>query len=246
MKKFLAPIAITACVLCLAGCSMGSEPTNKITDPLPDKVVESEVEEETTEAEEEKTTEATTEKHVKTDEELNQEYEEWKAEVLKDRDEATEEQTTETTEATTEETTEAYDPYAGLAVSNCHSVTLPKGVDYNTAAIIRFENGVRAAFNVGMIFGKQGNGRMDRLYVHGTKGIIRSTVEYNQEGELSYTIETDSGIITRTVQARQNYALEVENLGRCIEGTEMPHVTKEFSLRNARVIDKILDEMGYN
>lgn len=133
MKKFLAPIAITACVLCLAGCSMGSEPTNKITDPLPDKVVESEVEEETTEAEEEKTTEATTEAHTKTDEELNQEYEEWKAEVLKNRDEATEEQTTEATETTTEETTEAYDPYAGLAVSNCHSVTLPKGVDYNTA-----------------------------------------------------------------------------------------------------------------
>ena len=70
MKKFLAPIAITACVLYLAGCSMGLEPTNKITDPLPDKVVESEVEEETTEAEEEKTTEATTEKHTKTDEEL--------------------------------------------------------------------------------------------------------------------------------------------------------------------------------
>ncbi len=120
------------------------------------------------------------------------------------------------------------------------------GVDVFSAGLLLFENGTRASFNVGMIFGKQGNGRMDRLYVHGTKGIIRSTVEYNQEGELSYTIETDSGIITRTVQARQNYALEVENLGRCIEGTETPHVTKEFSLRNARVIDKILDEMGYN
>jgi hypothetical protein len=118
MKKFLTPIAITACVLCLAGCSMGSEPTNKRTDPLPDTAVESEVEEETTTTEEETTTEATTEAttetHVK-------------------NDEATQEETTETTGATTEETTEVQDPYAGLAVSKCHSVTLPKGVDYNTA-----------------------------------------------------------------------------------------------------------------
>lgn len=131
MKKFLAPIAITACVLCLAGCSMGSEPTHKTTDPLPDKVVESEVEEETTEVEEEKTTEATTEKHVKTDEELEQEYEEWKAEVLKERDEATQEQTTENTEATEATTEETADPYSGLAVSNCHSVTVTKGTSYN-------------------------------------------------------------------------------------------------------------------
>lgn len=62
------------------------------------------------------------------------------------------------------------------------------GADVNTAAILRFENGVRASFNVGMLFGTSANGRFDRLYIHGSKGYIKSKVEYNQAGELSYTI----------------------------------------------------------
>lgn len=119
------------------------------------------------------------------------------------------------------------------------------GVDVFSSGIMTFANGVRASWNVGMIFGKQGNGRMDRLYIHGSKGVIRSSVEYNQEGELSYTIENDGRIITRTVQARQNYALEVEQLGRCIENGEKPFVSEDFSLRNAKLLDKILKEIGY-
>ena len=62
------------------------------------------------------------------------------------------------------------------------------GVDYMTAGIIRFANGARAAFNVGMILGKNTNSRYDRLYIHGSKGSIRSDVEYNQEGNVSYNI----------------------------------------------------------
>jgi hypothetical protein len=46
-----------------------------------------------------------------------------------------------------------------------------EGIDLNTAGIIKFENGVRASFNVGMIFGENTNARFDRLYIHGTKGI---------------------------------------------------------------------------
>ena len=99
--------------------------------------------------------------------------------------------------------------------------------------------------NVGMVLGKGTNGRMDRLYIHGSKGIIRSDVEYNQSGELSYTIESQGKITTRSVLARQNYALEVEQLGRCIENGEKPHVSAEFSLRNAKVIDRILTDIGY-
>lgn len=43
----------------------------------------------------------------------------------------------------------------------------------------------------------------------------------------------------------QNYRLEVEQLGRCVAGEKMPAVTKEFSLANARMIDKILKEIEY-
>ncbi len=119
------------------------------------------------------------------------------------------------------------------------------GVDIYTSAFIKFKNGVRAAFNVGMIFPPGSYGRHDRLYVHGTKGCIKSDVEYNQAGELSYTIIVDGKKTVRTVNAKQNYTLECEQLGRCIENGETPHVTPEFSIKNAELLDMILDRIGF-
>ena len=52
-----------------------------------------------------------------------------------------------------------------------------------TSGIIRFENSVRAAFNVEMVLGENTNTRYDRLYIHGSKGSIRSEVEYNKQGD---------------------------------------------------------------
>ncbi|MCR5324714.1 MAG: Gfo/Idh/MocA family oxidoreductase [Lachnospiraceae bacterium] len=119
------------------------------------------------------------------------------------------------------------------------------GVDFMTAGIIRFANGARAAFNVGMILGANSNSRYDRLYIHGTKGAIRSDVEYNQAGELKYRIFTNEGVTERCVSVPQNYSLEVEQLGRCILEGEKPHITPEFSIKNAELIDKVLYEIGY-
>ena len=118
-------------------------------------------------------------------------------------------------------------------------------VDFHTAGIVKFENGVRASFNVGMIFGKGANGRFDRLYVHGSKGYIRSEVEYNQAGELSYRVMTNGTEETKTVTVRQNYCLEVEQMNRAIEGTGTLLVTPEFSLRNAKLMDAVLREIEY-
>ncbi|MBR4342490.1 MAG: Gfo/Idh/MocA family oxidoreductase [Lachnospiraceae bacterium] len=119
------------------------------------------------------------------------------------------------------------------------------GVDYMTAGIIRFANGARAAFNVGMILGKNTNSRYDRLYIHGSKGSIRSDVEYNQEGNVSYNIYTADGMTVRNIFVPQNYALEVDQLSRCILSGEKPHITKEFSVKNAELIDKVLNEIGF-
>ena len=119
------------------------------------------------------------------------------------------------------------------------------GVDANTAGIIRFANGVRASFNVGMVLGENTNARYDRLYIHGTKGSIRSEVEYNQAGDLTWRILTAEGTLERTVYAPQNYSLEIEQLNRCILCGEKPHITPEFSLRNAELIDRVLKEIGY-
>ncbi|MCR5331452.1 MAG: Gfo/Idh/MocA family oxidoreductase, partial [Lachnospiraceae bacterium] len=116
------------------------------------------------------------------------------------------------------------------------------GVDYLTVAAIGFENGARASFNAGMILGKGTGSRFDRLYIHGTKGSIRSDVEYNQEGELSYRIYTPGSVKEETVLAPNNYALEIEQFGRCILEGETPYVSAEFSVKNAKLIDAVLKE----
>ena len=119
------------------------------------------------------------------------------------------------------------------------------GVDLNTSGIIKFQNGLRASFNVGMIFGEQSNSRFDRLYIHGSKGCIRSEVEYNQEGDVSYRILKGDEVIERKVFVPNNYALEIEQMGRCILEGETPHITPEFSLKNSKLIDQVLSDIGF-
>ena len=120
-----------------------------------------------------------------------------------------------------------------------------EGADLMASVILKFKNGVRAAFNVGMVFDPGNNGRLDRLYIHGTKGTIVSDVEYNQSGRLTYTIKTGTKEYNPTVNAAQNYMLEIEQLGRCIEIGEEQHIKPEFSIRNAELLDMILKQIGY-
>ena len=120
-----------------------------------------------------------------------------------------------------------------------------EGIDLMTAGQIRFENEVRASFNVGMILGENTNARFDRLYIHGTKGYIKSDIEYNQEGELSYRIYKDGEEIVRNISAPHNYSLEIEQFSRCILFGEKPFITPEYSIKNAKLIDRVLAEIGY-
>lgn len=120
-----------------------------------------------------------------------------------------------------------------------------KGVDVFTSAIMKFRNGIRAAFTVGMIFPPGTDARRDRLYIHGSKGTISSDVEYNQAGELCYTITSEGKETPRKISARQNYTLETEQLGRCIENSEEPLVSSDFSIKNAKLLDEVLEQIGY-
>ena len=120
-----------------------------------------------------------------------------------------------------------------------------KGADVLASVILKFENGARAVFNVGMIFEPGSDRRKDVLYIHGSKGTIVSDVEYNQEGRLTYTITSGGKVYNPMINAGQNYMLEIEQLGRCIENGETPHITSDFSIRNAELIDKILVQIGY-
>lgn len=121
----------------------------------------------------------------------------------------------------------------------------PEGIDLCTTALLTFPEGKRAAFQCAMVLAKDADKRLDRWQIHGTKGCIRSEVEFNQCGELSYTIRTDAGEVTKTVSTPQNYKLEVEQLGRCILDGESPFVTHEFTLKNARILEKVLNAIGY-
>lgn len=119
------------------------------------------------------------------------------------------------------------------------------GVDALSTALIGFENGARAAFTVGMVLGENSNARFDRLYIHGTKGVIISEVPYNAEGEVSYRIVEEGKTIIRNISVPNNYMLEIEDLGDCILNGSKPKVSEEFSLRNSRLLDAIMKEVGY-
>ncbi|SCX77668.1 Predicted dehydrogenase [Pseudobutyrivibrio sp. AR14] len=119
------------------------------------------------------------------------------------------------------------------------------GVDELTNAIIKFKNGVNATFTVGMILGKDTGSRFDKLYIHGSKGAIRSDVEFNQSGELSYKIYLDKEIIERKISVPQNYSLEIAQLNSCILNGEPQHITPNFSIRNAELMDEVFLKIGY-
>ena len=117
-----------------------------------------------------------------------------------------------------------------------------KHIDLYTSALLVYENGAVAKLDCGMLLPK---GRLDRLHIYGTKGEIHSPVQFNQAGEIPYTVIREGKREEKTVQAPNNYQLEIEQLGRCIRNGETPHVSKAFSLRCAAVMDDILSEIGY-
>ena len=117
-----------------------------------------------------------------------------------------------------------------------------KKIDLFTSALLLYENEAVANLDCGMLLP---TGRLDRFHIHGTLGEIVSPVEFNQCGEIPYTIIRNGVKETKMVTAPNNYALESEQLSRCILFGEKPHVSKEFSLLVARVTDRILREIGY-
>ena len=78
-----------------------------------------------------------------------------------------------------------------------------------------------------------------------TKGSIRSDVEYNQSGDVEYNIFTNDGVINRKISVSDNYMLEVNQVNRCIINGETPDITPEFSIKNAKLMDQVLSEIGY-
>ena len=118
----------------------------------------------------------------------------------------------------------------------------PAGIDLATSALLIFDDEAAAGADCGMI---PGIGRLDRFHLIGTEGEIHSDLEFNQCGEITYTLRRNGKTETKRLTAPNNYQLEVEQLGRCIAAGETPHVSREFSLRVARTTDRILRAAGY-
>lgn len=96
-----------------------------------------------------------------------------------------------------------------------------------------------------MVSGMCSAQRGDRFFLYGTEGVIEAPVPFNAEGELVYYIKKENDCKEVHVSTPDNYCLEVQQLGNCILNGEEPHVSHELSLRNARIMDKILKEIGY-
>lgn len=130
---------------------------------------------------------------------------------------------------------------------HAHASFSDAGIDVLTCVTMEYADGKKAAFTSGMVLATDLDRHIDRFEIHGTRGFIRGDVfEFNGDGDLSYTLTTFDGTTAhKTISVPQNYQLEVEQMGRCVEGLETPAVTKEFSLANARIIDRILKEIKY-
>lgn len=125
------------------------------------------------------------------------------------------------------------------------------GVDDMASVLLTFSDGMRASFHAGMLLGTDSQDRYDRLFIHGTNGYIRSAAEYNGEGELCFdiTVKHENGErITRTerVLCGSNYSMELAQMNACIRGLAEPHVSEAFSIRNMRLLERILDAAGYH
>ena len=118
----------------------------------------------------------------------------------------------------------------------------PQGIDLFTSALLLYDDESVAALDCGMLLPR---GRLDRFRLHGTLGEIVSPVEFNQQGNIPYTVIRDGARETKTVHTPNNYSLEAEQMSRCILLGEAPAVSRDFSLMNARVMDRILREIGY-
>ncbi len=121
----------------------------------------------------------------------------------------------------------------------------PQGIDTLSCGVLAFPSGAKAHFTSGMVLPTGQFRRLDRFQIHGVNGFITSETEFNQQGELSWTLTLNGKTETKTVTAPQNYRLEVEQLGRCILNGEPLHVSETFSLRLGRTMDRALQSMGY-
>ncbi len=128
-------------------------------------------------------------------------------------------------------------------VTACATMTEQNIDDYATI-IMDFGEGRRAVSSSGMVL-RAGHRRL-HYTVYGEKGFIDvADLGYNIAGDICVRVSAESGDRTEVVASFDNYALEVEQFGRCITENEPYRFTHEESRLTARILDIALKEIGY-
>lgn len=137
----------------------------------------------------------------------------------------------------------------GMPPEKIHAAAVlsKSGIDTYTTAIMEYPGGIRAHFDCGMVLETDKDISLDRFQIHGSKGSIDSVnFGFNAPGTLTYRLRTFAGTEeVRKVEVPNNYCLEVEQFGRCIQTAETPYVTEAFSVALAETVDRILQQIGY-
>lgn len=121
-----------------------------------------------------------------------------------------------------------------------------QGVDVLTNSLLRFDDDFYGAIRCGFVLGHGGAERLDAFEIRGTDGFIRSYVPFNESDVLEFQLVRGQKASTVRVFAQQNYALELEQFGRCILFGEEPLISAEFSIRNAALLDRIRHTIGHH
>lgn len=131
---------------------------------------------------------------------------------------------------------------------NAMATFTDQGVDYHTQAYMEYADGSKSNLVCGMDLVRDPWTAIDHFKIYGTKGSIEPVrFAFNAQGPLVYKIRTFDGSLKekRVVEAPNNYVLEIEQLGRVILDGEEPLVSEEFSMSNARTMERILQAIGY-
>ena len=116
-----------------------------------------------------------------------------------------------------------------------------QGVDDFAGMYFGYADGKKLSISCGMCTSQ----RADRFYLYGTEGTLEAPIPYNAKGALHYSIVRGDVVTTKTMQVEDNYKLEIEQLGRCVLNGEKPWVSHRFSIENAKIIDRVLEAIGY-
>lgn len=79
--------------------------------------------------------------------------------------------------------------------------------------------------------------------VKGTRGCIRFDRTPNAWGDVSYEVPTKDERRTVTLSYKSSYALELEQMGRCVLEGETPRYTLRESRANIRALEMLFDEI---